>query len=129
METKEVLRIQNLNEDIISSGMLDDFKTQFSRYEGVQFIEEEHITRDNEKGIVFSAVSFLLNVAAGVASGLIIEFLKNVYTRHKKPEEYEWEVAIELDSGSEKVIYKVIIYKENGMVAVQKVGAENPTTE
>lgn len=129
MKTREILKIQNLNNDIVSSNMLDDFKTQFSRREGIQLVDEEHMSPEGEKGFLSSAVSFLINIAINTISGLIVEYLKNVYARHKKPEAYEWNVAIERDNGLEKVTYQVIVCQTDGVITVRKIGTRTLSEE
>ncbi len=129
MENQKILKIQSLNQDIVSSNMFDDFKGQFARYDGVQLLNEEHTASAEEKGIISFGASFLLNVAINVVSGLIIGFLKSVYAKHKKTDGYEWEVAVELGDGLETTVYKVTIYEENGMIMVRKSGTENKPRE
>ncbi len=122
LERENILEIENLEVDTFSSIMLNDFKEQLDKYDGIQFIAENKAQREGEKCTLTLAVNFALSVAAGVVSGLLIELCKSVYSRHAHPKGYRWKFKIKMDKGYSKAI----VYKDLGVVVVdiQKIESE-----
>lgn len=113
LEKEGTLEVRNIEIDGFSSIMLDDFKEHFMHYDGIRFIAAEKPQREGEKCELTLLVSFAISLSAGVASGIIIELLKNVYTHHVHPKDYKWKLFLKSDKCS-----KIIVYKEDGVILV-----------
>lgn len=118
------LTIKNLIQDSVSSAMLDNLKDQLSNRDGFQLIAEENPPRDGEKGVFIVLISFAITILENITATLLVDYLKNVFNKNRKPDHYRWELVIETDNSSEVVEYRIVVFKKDGAILVQQITPE-----
>lgn len=118
------LTIKNLIQDSVSSAMLDNLKDQLSNRDGFQLIAEENPPRDGEKGVFTVLISFAITILENITATLLVDYLKNVFHKNRKPDHYRWELVIETDNSSEVAEYRIVVFKKDGAILVQQITPE-----